>query len=63
MPAPPSAPDPQPPTFLGLWKQFLPLSVSDVTMAASEPLVAGYAVELGVLALALRLEDGAAVPT
>ncbi|MEB3223753.1 MAG: hypothetical protein VKS61_16890 [Candidatus Sericytochromatia bacterium] len=39
MPAasPTSAPAP---TFLALWRQFLPLSVSDVTMAGSEPLVA-----------------------
>ena len=31
--------------------------------AAAIAMVAGYAVELGVLALALRLEDGAVVPT
>ncbi|MEB3329518.1 MAG: hypothetical protein VKQ33_09835 [Candidatus Sericytochromatia bacterium] len=37
-----SSPDtgPQAPSFLALWRQFLPLSVSDVTMAGSEPLVA-----------------------
>jgi hypothetical protein len=35
----PSAPA-APPSLLALWRQFLPLSVSDVTMAGSEPLVA-----------------------
>ena len=36
----PSPPAAAPPTLADLWRQFLPLSVSDVTMAASEPLVA-----------------------
>jgi hypothetical protein len=43
--APPAAgtqaePGTRAPSFLDLWRQFLPLSVSDVTMAGSEPLVA-----------------------
>ncbi len=36
----PLPPGETPPTLADLWRQFLPLSVSDVTMAASEPLVA-----------------------
>lgn len=36
---PPAAPSPAP-GHLALWRQFLPLSVSDITMAGSEPLVA-----------------------